>query len=385
MTVKLYLEELLPERVGFSYSVLQELLLSLRVLDDYKHHPLHITWVLKTRKQLAPNFHAELRFFRLMIREVSHILWNPEKVETPSFETELDLLSDLPNEEFVQSIITIIGNPSLGEERRKIENFVSFSTFQNSEDLQIQARQWLMKRYPESSGTVDLLLDDPVAYQKRFIEFLQAYWDLSFHEMWAEIEAYYMAEVVTLGKRLFQKGTLQTLASLSPRTKHNYSDESVSFLGTASNDFFRFTRVSHIRLRPSYFLYPTVIFFINMKDSGKISLMTISYPMSAMQEAGQSPVAPEDLLRMLKGLSDPVRMQIIQLIVKQARSTSELSQIIGISNAAISKHLRLLQDGDWLSSYRESYFVYYQINASRLYDLEYALQHIFNDSESHFI
>ena len=81
---------------------------------------------------------------------------------------------------------------------------------------------------------------------------------------------------------------------------------------------------------------------------------------------------------MLRALSDQTRLQILKLIVTKARSTRELSEIIGISDAAISKHLKLLQRNGWVTTQRASFYVLYQANPERLVDLRYALEELFN-------
>jgi hypothetical protein len=53
------LGDLQPDRVSFGFCPAQEALHSLRVIDAPKRYPLHIDWVLRTRKKLSSGIKSE--------------------------------------------------------------------------------------------------------------------------------------------------------------------------------------------------------------------------------------------------------------------------------------------------------------------------------------
>ncbi|HCT79338.1 MAG TPA: hypothetical protein DGT23_22810 [Micromonosporaceae bacterium] len=69
---------------------------------------------------------------------------------------------------------------------------------------------------------------------------------------------------------------------------------------------------------------------------------------------GRAPVPPNDLLKLLRSLADPTRLQILQLLARRSWSTREMAGLIGLTEAAISKHLKQLRDARLVRLARES-------------------------------
>ena len=47
---------------------------------------------------------------------------------------------------------------------------------------------------------------------------------------------------------------------------------------------------------------------------------------------------------MFRALADETRLQVLRLIAERPRSTQELAPLVGLSEAALSKHLRFLAE-----------------------------------------
>jgi DNA-binding transcriptional ArsR family regulator len=62
------------------------------------------------------------------------------------------------------------------------------------------------------------------------------------------------------------------------------------------------------------------------------------------------------------------------LLAQRPRSTRELAGLIGLTEAAISKQLKPLQDAGWVTPQRRSYHVYYQLVRESLGDLSQGLE-----------
>ncbi len=378
MSIKLHLADLPIERVAFSYSVLYELLVSLRVLDDYKHHPLHINWAVETMKHLPSDFRAELRFFRVIIRECISLLWQSEYVEEPSYSQEIWQFTHLPLNRFIEPIIMFLTHDRAPEGQRKILNCPDPEVFLEDYGLQVKAKTWINQHYPDSLELVDILVADPQRLKQRFIEFIDMYWEAHFSEQWLALEGLFFQEVMQRGRLLYNAGVAATLKHLTPRTHIDDVAQTVTFVSSYENETLHLDEQSSLNLYPSYFLYPYMSFVLDNSLKMSAFSLSITYPMSAIQQAGRSPVLGEDLVAMLRALSDPTRLQIIKLIAKKARSTRELAEIIGISDAAISKHLKILQRNGWVTTQRSSYYVLYLADPERLTDLRYALSELFS-------
>jgi len=77
-------------------------------------------------------------------------------------------------------------------------------------------------------------------------------------------------------------------------------------------------------------------------------------------------IADSELLQLLRALAEETRLRALQLIAEAPRSTRELAPLLDISEAGLSKHLRLLADAGVLESHREGYYVVYKLVPERL-------------------
>jgi DNA-binding transcriptional ArsR family regulator len=77
--------------------------------------------------------------------------------------------------------------------------------------------------------------------------------------------------------------------------------------------------------------------------------------------------------RLGRALGDPTRLRALKLIAARPRTTQELAPLVGISEAGLSKHLRLLARAGVVESHREGYYVVYTLAADRIAPLSDAL------------
>ena len=275
MSIKLHVKALPINRVAFSYSVLYELLVSLHVLDDYQHHPLHINWAVETMKQLPPDFRAEQRFFKLVIHQFTNLLWQPQYVKEPSYKHELQQFSEWPLDEFTAPFFMFLIHDRSSTNQRKILNTVNPERFLNDVSLQIQAKDWISQHYPDSLGIVDNLIDDPAGLKERFIDFINAYWNIHFGEKWITLEELFFQEVMQRGRLLYTEGALSALMQLSPRTRADYDAQTVIYVNQTQKEEIHLDQQSYLNLYPSYFLYPYMAFVLDNSASLNLS---ITYP-----------------------------------------------------------------------------------------------------------
>lgn len=119
---------------------------------------------------------------------------------------------------------------------------------------------------------------------------------------------------------------------------------------------------------PSVYVWPHVR--INCDPPWPCALV---YPASPVLEVAQPRFPSGDLLRILRALADETRLRTARLVTERPRSTQEMAPLVGITEAALSKRLRILADAGIVSSRREGYYVLYQLNADRLYPLSASL------------
>jgi DNA-binding transcriptional ArsR family regulator len=109
-------------------------------------------------------------------------------------------------------------------------------------------------------------------------------------------------------------------------------------------------------LAPSYFVWPHV-----RVNCDRPWPLTLIYPAAFALGAVRRELPSRDLLRSLRAVADGTRLRALKLIADRPRSTQELARLIGISEAGLSKHLRLMAEAGLLTTRREGYYVLYSL------------------------
>ncbi len=69
---------------------------------------------------------------------------------------------------------------------------------------------------------------------------------------------------------------------------------------------------------------------------------------------------------LFKVLSVDKRIEIIELLKKEALSVNVLAKALGITQSAISQHLRVLKAAGLVKDERQGYWIYYSLNREAL-------------------
>ncbi len=74
----------------------------------------------------------------------------------------------------------------------------------------------------------------------------------------------------------------------------------------------------------------------------------------------------DKLARTFKVLSVSTRLRIIQLLRERTLCVNALAVRLGVTQGAVSQHLRIMRDADLVSDERRGYRVHYQLNEETL-------------------
>ena len=74
----------------------------------------------------------------------------------------------------------------------------------------------------------------------------------------------------------------------------------------------------------------------------------------------------KEAAELFKILSVDKRIEIIELLKKNTMNVNALAKKIGITQSAISQHLRVLKAAGLVKDEREGYWIYYSLNRSVL-------------------
>jgi DNA-binding transcriptional ArsR family regulator len=69
-------------------------------------------------------------------------------------------------------------------------------------------------------------------------------------------------------------------------------------------------------------------------------------------------------------LAEPTRRRIVELLLERSRPVGELVELLGISQPGVSKHLRVLRDGGFVSVRADAQRRFYELRPAPLAELD---------------
>ena len=88
----------------------------------------------------------------------------------------------------------------------------------------------------------------------------------------------------------------------------------------------------------------------------------------------------EDLVKVFKALSDETRLKILLIISKKTICQKGISRHLGISESAVSQHIKVLKESGIVTGIKQGYSVIYVINDDCFKEAKFFLKMI-NDIE----
>jgi DNA-binding transcriptional ArsR family regulator len=205
-----------------------------------------------------------------------------------------------------------------------------------------------------------LLFDDPGALRDRFLELIGDYWQEAFMEEWARVEPA-LSTAADDADRLIAAGGLYTLLeSLRPRLRVD-KDRHEFGIDIPHDHRVEPTAADPLTLVPSVFVWPGLQ--INCDAPFPLTLV---FPAPSVSREARPEPPDAQLLLLLRALGDDTRLRALRLIAQAPRSTQELAALVGISEAGLSKHLRILAEAGVVEARRDGYYVLYSLSRRRV-------------------
>jgi DNA-binding transcriptional ArsR family regulator len=348
------------ERVGFAYSPTMEAVLSLHVLVEPKHHPVQHGWVRAMRK-LSPALKREIEAFSYAVRSYFPEFLFPQPTgQLADFEGELAGLRqadlELVRLEFAVPLLTPWPGGGEGRDPHMLD--------------EPEVRRLLRERLARESdeAMAAMLLDDPRALLERFLSMLERYWREAFEEEWARLEPELAGGVSEAGHQIEQRGLYGMLRGLWPEVRSDPQAERF-WLERPHDHEVAIGPDDTLVLAPSAYVWPHVR--VNCDGPWPLGLV---FPVSSIVREARPRIPPARLVGTLRALADDTRLRALRLLAERPRSTQELAPLVGVSEAALSKHLRVLTDAGLLERHREGYYVLYRLAPGRVAGLTPSLE-----------
>jgi len=77
-----------------------------------------------------------------------------------------------------------------------------------------------------------------------------------------------------------------------------------------------------------------------------------------------------DVIAIFKALSEPLRVEVIELLREQEMCVCDLCDHLNVARSKLSFHLKTLKTAGLVRSRQEGRWIYYRLNLSKLVELE---------------
>jgi DNA-binding transcriptional ArsR family regulator len=323
-----------------------ETTISILVLANPRRHPIHHRWI-RASQDLHPRVRRELHRFRFLFLSYSpSFTVRRDQAEHRTFDEELaQFMATPPEEAFRELRMWVQGNLVEGSWHEE-ELAVPFSGSTSFESI--------AERHGRAAAdTVRLALEDPGRLLAEVTEFIWDYWDAAFAAEWKRIEGVLFEGVEETRRAIERDGLAATLPTLSPKVQADgrtfrIRKGHVHDLVVESSDA--------ILLMPSVYSWPRLGIDCSQEDQ-----LLILYSPRSVRDAATLTSPSEALMQPLRAAADDTRMRILRLIAEHPRSTQELASLLVMTEAGVSKHLKILTLAGLLLPRREHLYVVYEL------------------------
>ena len=309
-------------------------------------------WLSETRQRLDPAFVDEMALvlgFPGRFQRFTGEVYVTLLAEDPalSYQAFVELLQALPVEayaEIAQRAIAKGGEPPLQPEEVQVllHDLTALSQHLCLADLRIDLDAALS------------LLQDLAQVKPRFIAVVERFWRQVYREEWAA--------TLPIMRR-------STLYHRRQRYRLNFPDLFTAVTGRLLPKTHADLAPERVRFVPSCYVGPYFTFVRQAEG------LTVFYNCRTMH-LDRRPSGRPGLFPMLKALADETRLQIVEMLHGREMYAQQIVERLGISQAAVSRHLRLMVSAGVLRVRREGGAKFYTVNRDTMTYLAEALREL---------
>lgn len=337
-----------PVNLRIIYSGLSEAAISLHVLTDPKHHPLHAGWVRRCRS-LPGHLKNELRDQRPIFATGLMSFLTPNVARPDAdISIEIDELLRTPPEVLFYELAFRhhAAAGATGSPERAVQRAPAIVDAA-SED-------------PAERRLLEAALQDPTRLKERIATFLSDYWDEAFREEWKRVRGVVDRASEETAKLVQAEGLLGLMRTLAPAVRMSPAGDVIE-LPRAWEHHLTIGDDDSIALHVSYYLWPHV--WVQADPFWPMAIVIPTSPPS-LPTAIDHPA--DRLVTALRALGDSTRLSLLRLVAETPRSTKELAQLLHMSEPGVSRHLTTLARAKLVRTKREGYYVLYEADTENL-------------------
>ena len=243
-------------------------------------------------------------------------------------------------------------------------DFVSFDTYP-TRDMNIEEALLTLEGY--SINTWKKVFSEngtnvTPSQKKKIIGVSKRFYDSYFYQEIMILEPLMNTALKKLLKSWETEGIAKSISDIHERLK--VDEQEVIFVKNKEYHF-KYDDIKKIFVTGSVFLSPHLI--MGMDNNSAIQTVKHFYA----EDVDACP--PDELVKLYNGLADGTRLQILKLIKHKPDTTQSLAKSLGISEAAVSKQLKVLSAGGLVTKQRKGSFMYYSVAEEALDFLTYRI------------
>lgn len=197
--------------------------------------------------------------------------------------------------------------------------------------------------------------------KNRIIEIMKDYYEIFF---WGEINFLQPFLTHTIKRKInmfMEDGMLKSMEKIHERLEIR---ENKVIFHKNREYVFDLNELNKVVITASTFISPHLL----MHEDKGILYLTMLVSLEEKNEA-----VPDDLIDLLKALGDGTRLRILREMKAESASTQELALRLGLTEAGISKHLKVLYKVRLIEKSRRGNFMMYSINKDVIDYIPYKL------------
>lgn len=320
-------------KIEFIYSPYFEMLCSLHVIAKPEHHLSRLNWYRDIVERIDRELYEEIMYFGdnyyewLSAMDFKNILYGVNDLDVIA---ALDFIAEMDTADFIYTIL----RKSLSKE--EIKKSMRQGTYKGdfSNISEVQAR----------------IFSNPEGFKRRFIACLKKYYYLYFERELRFIEPLLIRKLKKEAALCDETGIKEYAPKIHTRIEvtdkaflfHKYTLFTVPF-----------TSVNKIYITISSFIDPHLLIDIEEEES-------IQFTIRVNLEKTVEEV-PFDLFITMKALGDETRLKILRCIYKKIDNTQAIAKELDMTEAGVSKHLKLMHESGILRKKRSGNYIHYII------------------------
>jgi len=301
-------------QIEFFYSPLLEMISSLHVIADASHHPGRSEWMEKLEVHLPASLLARIR----------------------------------QSAEFTQGWLIIM-------DFLMIDSMREYDIPQGLERLKhLSIEQWTAIFRENGS-------DISKAQKDQMIDIMENYYSCFFERESLFLQPFLQRIVKKEMEEWQEDGLKKRITQYHSRI---HMEEDTIVFQKSTEHRVPISQLSSIRVTASTFMGPHLLYY-NKNGILKLTrLITVER---------QKQTVPADLLRILKAFGDDTRLKIMKMLTTSPNTTQNLAVSLGVSEAGISKHLKILYEAGVVEKKRRGNYIYYHVRMENVDFIPYQI------------